>query len=99
MAKKQTRRSVSLNCRVYDDAMKIAESRGQTLAGLVESALATIGVPIVAHPQQPVALAQANAARRAESMAARQDRRDRSRRPTRERQARGNQIADACGRW
>lgn len=51
MAKKQTRRSVSLNRSVYVAAAQEAERRGMTLAGLVEHALGSIGVPIVEHPR------------------------------------------------
>lgn len=52
MAKKQTRRSVSLNRSVYEAAAQEAERRGMTLAGLVEYALGSVGVPIVEHPRQ-----------------------------------------------
>lgn len=68
MAKKQTRRSVSLN---YEAVKKEAGRRGMTIAGLVEFALGFIGVPVVAHPQQSSDLARTAVARRAESMAAR----------------------------
>ena len=71
MAKKQTRRCVSLNRSDYDAAKLEAVRRGVTLTALVESGLAAIGVSVVAHPQQTPDLAQANAARRAESVAAR----------------------------
>jgi hypothetical protein len=98
MARRQTRRSVSINRYNYEAAKQEAARRGMTLAGLVESALAAIGVPTVAHPQQPVALAQANAARRAEGMAARRGRRARrARRPSRECQVLGDRVADAFG--
>jgi hypothetical protein len=52
MAKLQTRRSVSLNRSVYEAAAQEAERRGKTLAGLVEIALGSIGVPIAEHPRQ-----------------------------------------------
>jgi hypothetical protein len=74
MAKKQSRRSVSINRSDYEAAKQEAARRGVTLAALVESGLAAIGVPTAAHPQQTPELAQANAARRAASMAARCDR-------------------------
>ena len=73
MAKRQTRRCVSLNRIAYEAAKQEAAKRGMTLTGLVESALAAIGVPVVAHPQQTPELAQANAERRAQSAAARRD--------------------------
>jgi len=88
MAKKQSRRCVSLNRSAYEAAKLEADRRGMTLAALVEAGLAAIGVPVVAHPQQTIEMAQANAALRAESMA---------RRPSRERQLLGDRAADACG--
>jgi len=86
MAKKQTRRSVSLNRSAYEAAKLEAARRGVTLSVLVESALASIGVPVVVHPQQTPA--QVKAARRDVAL---------ERRPSRERQVLGDQIADACG--
>ena len=71
MAKKQTRRSVSLNRSNYKAAKLEAARRGMTVAGLVEAGLAAIGVLVVVHPQQSPALVRKAAARRAESMAAR----------------------------
>ena len=112
MAKKQTRRSVSFNRSNYEAAKLEAEHRGVTLAALIEAGLAAIGVPVVAHPQQTRALAQASAARRAESVGTRtksqaQPRKrtvatpnkaqDQPRRPSRERQVLGDQAADAYG--
>lgn len=97
MAKKQSRRSVSINRSDYEAAKLEAARRGMTLAGLVEFGLAAIGVPVVAHPQQTPELARANAARRAESMAARCNGQARSRRPSRERQVLGDQVVDAYG--
>ena len=73
MAKKQTRRGVSLNRNDYEAAKLEATRRGVTLTALVESGLAAIGVPMVAHPQQTPELARSNAARRAQSVAARRD--------------------------
>lgn len=100
MAKKQTRRSVSLNRNDYESAKLEAARRGVTLSGLVEAGLAAIGVPLVAHPQQSPELVQVTAARRAQSMAARQGENGHgggARRPLRERQVLGDQIADVCG--
>jgi hypothetical protein len=96
MAKTQSRRSVSLNRRIYDAAADEAARRGVPLAGLVEAALGAFGVPVVVHPQQPLALAQANAARRAESVA-RLGGRNRKPRPSRTRKLLGDRVADACG--
>lgn len=70
MAKKQTRRGVSLNRLNYEATKKEAARRGMTIAGLVEFALGTVGVPIVPHPQQSPDLARTAAVRRAESVAA-----------------------------
>lgn len=64
MAKKQTRRSVSMNRLNYEAAKEVAASRGMTLAGLVEFALGSIGVPVVTRPQQsPESVEEASAAR------------------------------------
>lgn len=71
MAKKQSRRSVSINRINYEAAKQEAARRGVSLAALVESGLAAIDVPVVVHPQQTPELVGANAARRAESMASR----------------------------
>lgn len=92
MAKKQTRRCISLNRSDYEAAKQEAARRGLTLVALVEAGLAAIGVPVVVHAQQPVALVQANLARRAESMAARRDRQAQARG-----QVLGNHVADAHG--
>lgn len=73
MAKKQTRRCVSLNRDDYEAAKLEAARRGVTLTALVESGLAAIGVPVVAHPRQTPELAQAIAASRAASVAARRN--------------------------
>jgi hypothetical protein len=97
MAKKQTRRCVSLNRSDYEAAKQEAARRGVTLASLVESALAAIGVPTVAHPQQTTALAQANAARRAESVASRRDKEVTTYRPSRRRRRRDLQAPGARG--
>ena len=96
MAKKQTRRCVSLNRNAYEAAKLEAARRGVTLTALVESGLAAIGVPVVAHPQQTPELAAASVARRAESMATRRDDISSERRPSRERQVLG-EVANACG--
>jgi len=97
MAKKQSRRSVSLNRSAYEAAKQEAARRGVTLAALVESALAAIGVPVVEHTQQTVALVQVSAARRAKSVAACRADEGLPRRPSRERQLLGDQVADAYG--
>jgi hypothetical protein len=97
MAKKQTRRSVSLNRSDYEAAKLEAARRGVTLTALVESGLAAIGVAVVAHPQQPPALAQLSASRRAASVAARSIATSSPRLPSRERQVLGDQAADAYG--
>ena len=94
MAKKQTRRTVSLNRFDYEAAKQVAAQRGMTLSGLVEFALGSIGVPVVAHPQQTPELVHASAARRAETVTARQRA---VRLPSRERQLLGDAVADACG--
>ncbi len=97
MARKQSRRSVSINRLDYEAAKLEAARRGMSLSALVESGLAAIGVPVVLHPQQTPAVVQASVARRAESMAARHDRNTQEHRPSRERQVLGDRIADACG--
>lgn len=73
MAKKQTRRCVSISRINYEAAKQEAARRGMTLTALVESALAAIGVPVVAHPQQSPELARSNAERRAQSVADRRN--------------------------
>jgi plasmid replication initiation protein len=97
MAKKQTRRCVSLNRADYEAAKQEAARRGLTLVALVEAGLAAIGVPIVVHAQQPVARVQASLARRAESMAARRARQATAQRPSRERQVLGDHAANSHG--
>jgi len=94
MAKKQTRRSVSLNRNDYEAAKQEAERRGVTLVGLVESGLAAIGVPIGAHPRQSREFAQANAVLRAESIARREGV---GRHASRECTVLGDHVADAYG--
>ena len=95
MANKQSRRSVSINRSNYEAAKQEAARRGVSLSALVESGLAAIGVPIVAHPQQTPELVQVMAARRAESMAARLN--GMPRRPSHERQVLGDHAAAAFG--
>ncbi len=97
MAKKQTRRTISLNRSDYEAAKEEAARRGVTLAALVEAGLSAIGVSIVAHPQQTPDLVRASAARRAESMTARRKGAEKIRRPSRERQVLGDRVADAYG--
>lgn len=70
MAKKQTRRSVSMNRLNYEAVQQAAAAHGMTVAGLVEFALGTLGVPVVAHPQQSPELAGTIAAGRAKRGAA-----------------------------
>lgn len=96
MARKQTRKSVSLNRSVYDAAMREAERRGETLAGLVEMALGSIGVPIAKHPRQTRAQVSAHPSRVAERVAERRND-TKPRRPSRERQVLGDEVADAHG--
>jgi hypothetical protein len=97
MAKKQTRRCVSLNRIDYEAAKQEAARRGVTLSGLVESGLALLGVPLVAHPQQTPEIVKVTLDRRAESMAARRALVTAQPRPSREREVLGDRIADACG--
>jgi hypothetical protein len=92
MAKVQTRKSVSLNRSVYEAAMREAERRGTTFAGLVELALGSVGVPIADHPRQTRAQALKHPSRVAER---RHD--TKPRRPSRERQVLGDEVADAHG--
>ena len=89
MARKQTRRGVSLNKAAFEAAKLEADRRGMTLAGLVESGLASIGVVFEPHPQQTPELVRESIARRTECMAARL--------PSRERQLLGDGTANACG--
>lgn len=86
-----------MNRNDYEAAKQEAACRGLTLAALVESGLAAIGVPVVPHPQQPVALVQASLARRAESMAARHARQAQPQRQSRARQMLGDHAVDAHG--
>lgn len=96
MAKKQTRRSVSLNRSVHAAASQEAERRGMTLAGLVELALGSIGVPLVEHPRQTRDQVLAHPSLAAQRVAAR--RHDtKPRPPSRERQMLGDHVADAFG--
>lgn len=97
MAKKQTRRSVSLNRSDYEAAKQEAARRGMTLTALVEAGLAAVGVAVVAHPQQTPELAALCASRRAASVAARVPPPPPPLRPSRERQLFGDQFADAHG--
>ena len=71
MARKQSRRCVSLNRNVYEAAKLEAARRGMTLAAFVESGLSALGVSVVAHVQQTPELAARGVARRAESVASR----------------------------
>lgn len=89
MARKQTRRTVSLNRSTFEAAKREAASRNITLSALVEEGLAAVGVAVAQHPQQPVALAQANAEARAKSIAKKPK--------SRERQILGDEVADRLG--
>ena len=89
MAKKQSRRSVSLNKHAFDAGKAEADRRGVTFSALVETGLAAIGIVIDPHPQQTPELVRESRARRAESLSARL--------PSRERQLLGDAIANACG--
>lgn len=88
MARKQSRRSVSLNKSAFDAGKIEAARRGMTFSGLVEFAFREIGIVFEAHPQQTPELVRESRARRAESIASR---------PSRERQVLGDGIANACG--
>lgn len=82
MAKKQSRRTVSLNRYIFEAAKQEAARRNQTLASFVEAALVASGVPSIEHPQQTPAQVAAYQAQR---------------RPSRERQLLGDGIANALG--
>ena len=97
MARKQSRRCVSLNRNAYEAAKLEAARRGMTLTALVESGLSAIGVSVVAHVQQTPELAAVSAARRAASVASRRAGASRERVPSRERHVLGDQIADSFG--
>lgn len=96
MARKQTRRSVSLNRSVYEAAVREAERRGVPLAGLVELGLGSVGVPIAEHPRQTRAQVLAHPSRAAERVTERRHG-TKPRRPSRERQVLGDETADAHG--
>lgn len=102
MAKRQSRRCISLNRIDYEAAKQEAARRGVSLSGLVEAGLVALGVPLVAHPRQSPELVRVAIERRAESMAARRGDQIEGQiasppRPSRERQMLGDAIADACG--
>ena len=97
MARKQTRRTVSLNRRDYEAAKEEAARRGMSIAGLVEAGLAAIGVAVVVHSQQTPAMVQKSAERRAESVARRIAAKAPPKLPSRERLLLGDQVADAYG--
>ena len=99
MAKKQTRRCVSLNRGAFDAAKQEAANRGVTLSALVEEGLAAIGVSFAVHPQQSPELAQKSAARRAENRGQSDGQSEvvPVRRPSRERELLGDRVADAYG--
>ena len=89
MAKKQTRRAISVNGRAYKAAKKEADRRGVTLAALVELGFAALGVAIDPHPQQTPKMVRKSVKRRRESIA--------KRLPSRERQLLGDGFANAHG--
>ena len=95
MAKKQTRRAVSMNRKIYEAAKKEAARRGLTLAAFVESALTAAGVPLVEHLQQTVEQVQKqrHSARKNERIAASVTKPLASR----ERQLLGDGVANALG--
>ena len=97
MARKQTRRTVSINRLDYEAAKQEAARRGVSMAALVEAGLAAIGVAVTAHTQQTPAVVQKSASRRAKSVARRHAATPAPRLPSRERQLLGNEVADACG--
>jgi len=92
MARKQTRRTISLNRHDYEAVKREAAQRGVTLVALVEMGLAAIGVPLAPHPRQSLELVQTN--QRARSVA---QRKRETPRPSRERQVLGDHVADAHG--
>jgi hypothetical protein len=96
MAKKQTRRTVSMSRSNYEAAKKVAEERGLTLAGLVEVALAAVGVPVAPHPQQTPAQVKAHPSRKAARVTARRND-TKPHRPSIERQMLGDGVANALG--
>ena len=92
MARRQSRRTVSLNREIYEAAKKLAARRNLTLAAFVETSLIAAGVPAVAHPQQSLAIV------RASQKAARAAARHRMQQlPSRERQLLGDGVANAHG--
>jgi hypothetical protein len=95
MAKKQSRRTVSMNRSFFEAVKKEAARRGQTLAGFVESALVAAGVPAVDHQRQSVAQVARHPSQKADRIADR--RHDTHPQPSRERQMLGDSVADAHG--
>lgn len=73
MAKRQTRRTVSMTRAVYEAAKKEAARRGQTLAGFIEIALAAQGVPIADHPRQTPTQVHAHPVQKAKRVDARRN--------------------------
>jgi hypothetical protein len=93
MAKKQSRRTVSMNRNFFEAVKKEAARRGLTLAGFVESALVAAGVPAVDHQRQTPAQVAAHPARKAERVAERRH----GSHPSRERQLLGDGMANTLG--
>ena len=99
MAKKQTRRAVSLNRKIYEAAKKEAARRGLTLAAFVEGALTAAGVPMMEHRQQTVehVQKQMHSVRKNERIAARRNGNTTKPLASRERQMLGDGVANALG--
>jgi hypothetical protein len=97
MAKKQSRRTVSMNRSFFEAVKKEAARRGQTLAGFVESALVAAGVPAVDHQRQSVAQVARHPSQKADRIADRRHDTHPVRPPSRERQVLGDGVANALG--
>jgi hypothetical protein len=78
----------------YEAAKLEADRRDISIAGLVELGLEALGVPVVKHTQQPLALVNAITARKARRAS---ERAAATRNPSRERQLLGDEVADVCG--
>ena len=97
MARKQTRRCVSLNKGAFQAGKLEADRRGITFSGLVEFAFREIGVVFDDHPHQTPDLVRDSRARRTKSIAVREAAQKAARLPSRERQLLGDCTANACG--
>lgn len=69
MAKKQSRRSISLNCDNYEAVKREADRRQLSMSAFAEDAFERMGVKIIRHKKLPIELARSNAAQRATKMA------------------------------